>query len=93
MPWTHAIEKLNGEEIFGTFYEKGLQKTDQTEFKIEKLTKKKGYTLYVKCKSYDNLFDSWMIIRLTARLIKKISLYNVSYYTITQHQIVIVETK
>ena len=26
LPWTYVISDLNGEEIVGTFYEKGLQK-------------------------------------------------------------------
>ena len=26
-PWAYVINDLNGEEIIGTFYEKGLQKT------------------------------------------------------------------
>ena len=30
---------LNGEEILGTFYEKSLQKTNQEEFRIEKVIK------------------------------------------------------
>ena len=29
VPWTYAINDLNGEEIIGTFYEKELQKIDQ----------------------------------------------------------------
>ena len=36
------------------FYEKELQKTNQEEFKIEKVIKKKGNKLYVKWKGYDN---------------------------------------
>ena len=32
----------------GTFYEKELQKTNQQEFTIEKLIKRKGDKLYVK---------------------------------------------
>ena len=36
-------EDLDGEEIVGTFQEKELQKTNQTEFRIEKMIKKKGY--------------------------------------------------
>ena len=35
-------------EIFGTFYEKKLQKTNQEEFGIEKVIKRKGDKLYVK---------------------------------------------
>ena len=40
--WTYVINNLNGEEIIGTFYEKELQKTNQKEFRIEKVIKKKG---------------------------------------------------
>ena len=36
VPWTYAINDLNGEEIIGTFYEKELQKTNQQKFRKEK---------------------------------------------------------
>ena len=42
VPWTYVINDLNGEEIIGTFYEKELQKTNQKEFRIEKVIKRKG---------------------------------------------------
>ena len=58
VPWTYVLNDLNGEEIIGTFYETELQKTDQKEFRIEKVLKKKGDKLYVKWKSYDNSFNS-----------------------------------
>ena len=48
VPWTYVINDLNGEEIIGTFYEKELQKTNQQEFRIEKVIKRKGNKLYVK---------------------------------------------
>ena len=51
---------LNGEEINGSFYEKELQKTDQKEFRIEKMIKRKGNKLYVKWKGYANSFNSWI---------------------------------
>ena len=54
VPWTHVISNVNDEEIIGTFYEKELQKTNQEEFRIEKLIKIKGDKLYVKWKGYDN---------------------------------------
>ena len=60
VPWTYVINDLNGEEITGSFYEKELQKTNQKEFKIEKILKKKGAKLYVKWKGYDNSFNSWI---------------------------------
>ena len=41
VPETYVINDLNGEEITGAFYEKELQKTNQKEFSIEKVVKKK----------------------------------------------------
>ena len=60
VPWTYVINDLNGEEITGTFYENELQKTNQKEFRIEKVIKRKGNKLYVKWKGYDNSFNSWI---------------------------------
>ena len=59
IPWTYVINDLNGEEIIGTFYEKELQKTNQEEFRIEKVIRRKGDELYAKWKGYDNSFNSW----------------------------------
>ena len=58
--WTYVINDLNGEEIICTFYKNELQKTDQKEFRIEKVLKKKGDKLYVKWKVYDNSFNTWI---------------------------------
>ena len=60
IPWTYVINDLNDEEIIGTFYEKELQKTNQEEFRIEKVIRRKGDKLYVKWKGYDNSFNSWI---------------------------------
>ena len=60
VPWTYVINDLNSEEIIGTFYEKELQKTNQKEFRMKKVIKKKGKKLYVKWKGYDNSFNSWI---------------------------------
>ena len=54
VPCTYIINDLNGEEIIGTFYKKELQKTDEKEFRIEKVIKRKGNKLYFKWKGYDN---------------------------------------
>ena len=62
VPWTYVINDLNGEEIIETFYEKELQKTDQKEFRIEKILKKKG----------DKLYGKVIIIHLIVGLIIKI---------------------
>ena len=37
----YVVNDLNGEEIVGTFYQKELQKTNQQEFRIEKVIKKR----------------------------------------------------
>ena len=60
VPWTYVINYLNGEEIIGTFYEKELQKTNQEEFRIEKVIKRKGNKIYVKWKGYNNSFNNWI---------------------------------
>ena len=56
VPWTYVI---NGEETTGTYYEQELQKTNQQEFRMEKVIKRKGDKLCVKWKGYDNSFTSW----------------------------------
>ena len=60
VPWTSIINDINGEEITGTFYEKELQITNQEEFRIEKVFKRKGDKIYFKWKGYDNSFNSWI---------------------------------
>ena len=59
VPWTYVVNDLNGEEIVGTFHENEQQKTNQEEFRIEKVIKKRN-KLFVKWKGYDNLFKSWI---------------------------------
>ena len=58
VPWTYVINDLNSDEIIGTFFEKELQKTNQPEFRIEKVIKKKGDKLYVNWKSFNSSFNS-----------------------------------
>ena len=60
VPWTYVINDLNGEDIIGTFYEKELRKTNQIEFRIAKVIKKKGDKLYFKLEGYDSLFNGWI---------------------------------
>ena len=54
LSWTYVISDLNGKEVVGTFYGKELRKTNQREFRIEKVIKRKGDKLYVKWIGYDN---------------------------------------
>ena len=58
VPWTYVVSDLNGEEITGRFYENELQTTNQEEFRIEKVLKRKGDKLYVKWKGYDSRLNS-----------------------------------
>ena len=66
--WTCVISDLNRKEIVRTFYEKELHKSNKTEFRVEKIIKRKGNRkgnkLYVKWKA--------TIILLKVGLIKKI---------------------
>ena len=58
--WIYVISNLNGKKIVETFYEKELQKTNQTEFRFIKVIKRKGGKLYVKWKGYNNSWNSWI---------------------------------
>ena len=60
VPLTYVTNDLKGEEIDETLYENELQKTNQKDFRIEKIIKKKGDRLYVKWKGYYNSFNSWI---------------------------------
>ena len=63
VPWTYVVNDLNGEKITGRFYEKERQKTNQKEFRIEKVI---NYVLNGKV----------MKIHLIVGLIKKTSYKN-----------------
>ena len=58
--WTYVINDLNGEEIIGTFYDEEMQKINQKELRLEKVTKRKRSKLYVKWKGYNNSFANWI---------------------------------
>ena len=60
VPWTYVVSDLKNEEIVRTFCEKELQKTNQKEFIVEKVIKRKGDKLFVKWKDYDNSFNIWI---------------------------------
>ena len=56
----HLISDLRSEEIVGTVYEKELQKTNQTEFRVKKVIKRKDNKLHVKWRTYDSSFKNWI---------------------------------
>ena len=51
---------------------KELQMTNQVEFRVKKVIKKTACKLYIKCRGYGNLFNSWID--------KNTLLYKMSYY-------------
>ena len=71
-PWTYVNNDVNGEEIIGTFYEKELQNTNQQEFRIEKVIKRKKVINYLPN-------GKVMIICLIAGLMKKIWCDSIDY--------------
>ena len=73
VPWTYVINDLNGEEIIGTFYEKELQKTNQKEFRIEKVIRKKVINYMLNEKD--------IIIHLIVGLIKRMLYKNESKFS------------
>ena len=52
---------MDYEEIVGRFYKKELQKTNQAEFRTEKVIRRKGDKLCAKWKGYDNYSISGLI--------------------------------
>ena len=46
-------------QLLEHFMKNNCKKTNQKEFRIEKILKRKGDKLYVKWKGYDNSFNSW----------------------------------
>ena len=75
VPWIYVVSNLNGEEIVETFYEKKLQKKNQTQFRHEKATKRKGdkCVRYVKWKDYDNSLNNWIKKKLDIFLNQNLS--------------------
>ena len=47
VPWTYIISDLNKEKIVGTSYGNELKKTNQKEFRTEKIIVRKSDKLYV----------------------------------------------
>ena len=47
-------------KLLDVFMKKNCKKTNQKEFRTEKVLKRKGDKLYAKWKGYDNRFNSWI---------------------------------
>ena len=51
---------LKSKRLLEHFTKKNCKRTNQKEFRVEKVIKRIGDRLYVKCKGYDNSFNSWI---------------------------------
>ena len=58
--WKYVISYIMSAKFIRIFYEKELQKANQTKFRKEKVIKGKSDNLYVKQKGYDSSFNSWI---------------------------------
>ena len=68
IPVTYKITDYNGEEIQGSFYEQGLQKTSKGTFRIEKVLKRQGEKCLVKWMGYPKSFNSWIDTKAMIKL-------------------------
>ena len=51
---------LEKKKLLKHFTKNEFQKTNQKEFRIEKVIKRKGNKLYAKWKEYNNLLNRWI---------------------------------
>ena len=51
---------LKAKILLERFTKQNCQKTNQKEFRVEKVIKRKGDKLYVKWKGYDSSFNIWI---------------------------------
>ena len=74
VPYAYVFSDLNSEEIVEMYQEKELQKSNQKDFRVEKVIKRKRNKIYVKWNDYNNSFNRWID--------KKILLYKMSYFPV-----------
>ena len=51
---------LKTKKLLERFTKKNCKKTNQKEFRVEKVINREGNKLYVKWKGYDNSFNNWI---------------------------------
>lgn len=59
-PRTYKIIDDNKDIVVGSFYEKEMQITHNEIFRIEKVIRRKGNSLFVKWKGHSDKFNSWV---------------------------------
>ena len=52
---------LTAKKLLERFTKKKMQKTNQKEFRVETVIRRKGYKSYVKWKGYDRCFNSCIV--------------------------------
>ena len=60
---TYGLSEWDGTPIKGTFYEPDVQKVqvlDDLLFRVEKVLKRKGRNVLVRCKGWPSKYDSWI---------------------------------
>ena len=55
-----VISDFKDEKIVQKFFKKELQRTNQKEFRVKKIIRRKVDKLYIKWKDYDSCFNSWI---------------------------------
>ena len=60
LPPEQLLMILQKKKFLEHFRTKNCKKTNQKEFTVEKVIKRKGDKLYTKWRGYDSLFNSWI---------------------------------
>ena len=67
-PPTYTIEDTRGEPVQETFYEHELQASVQEIYRIERVLKRGKGQVFIKCKGYNSVFNSWMPLAVVEQL-------------------------
>ena len=70
-PITYQLEDLKGEELTGGFYEKELQRAQETGLRLNKVIKTRRGASLISFKGYPTKFDEWIRKSTVNRLRKQ----------------------
>ena len=60
VPWAYVVSDIKGKKSMECFTKKNCKKSNQKEFRVEKVIKGKDDKLNVKWKGYDSSLNSWI---------------------------------